>query len=70
MKNNVIPRNFHNITVKILVPTSKTAPGDIILVSKNDFGYIGYNRRTNRHFYLFASMLRNKEICQFVEVMA
>lgn len=69
MKNNVIPQKFYNIAVKMLINTSESIPGDIIQVSKNDFGYLGYNKRTNRHFYIFVSMLRNKNICELLEVI-
>lgn len=69
MKNNVIPRKFYNIAVKMLINTSESIQGDIIQVSKNDFGYIGYNKRTNKHFYIFPSMLRNTECCTFLEVI-
>lgn len=68
MKNNVIPRNFYNIKVKMLIPTSESQPGDIVNIGKNDFGYIGYNIRTNKHFYIFATMMRNAAICEFLEV--
>lgn len=69
MKNNRIPRKFYNINVKMLIKTSESKPGDILQVSKNDFGYIGYNKRTNRHFYIFPAMLRNSQICEFLEVI-
>ena len=68
MKSNVIPRKFYNIKVKMLIDTSESKTGDIINIGKNDFGYIGHNKRTNRHFYIFAAMLRNSEICEFLEV--
>lgn len=42
---------------------------DIIRVYKNDMGYCGYNPRTNRHFYIFVSMLRNAEIFKLQEVL-
>ena len=69
MKNNVIPRKFYSITVKMLIDTSETKTNDIIHISKNDFGYLGYNKRTNRHFYVFASMLRNINCCELLEVI-
>lgn len=68
MNNNRIPRHFYGITGEMLIQTSETAPGDIIKVSKNDCGYLGYNPRTNRHFYIFVSMLRNAEIFKIMEV--
>ena len=34
-----------------------------------DMGYCGYNPRTNRHFYIFVSMLRNAEIFKLQEVL-
>ena len=59
---NRIPRQFYRITGETLVNTSEAMPGDVIHISKNNYGYCGYNPRTNRHFYVFASMLRNAEI--------
>ena len=69
MKNNVIPRKFYNISVKMIIDTSETKKNDVIQVSKNDFGYLAYNKRTNKNFYVFASMLRNSELCEFLEVI-
>lgn len=66
---NRIPRKFYNITLEMLIDTSETQKNDVILVSKNDFGYLAYNKRTNRHFYTFVSMLRNANICKILEVV-
>ena len=66
--NNRIPRKFYSITGETLISTSESKPGDIIHITKNDFGYLGYNPRTNRHFYMFASMIRNAEIFKITEV--
>jgi len=68
--NNRIPRKFYSITGEMLIPTSESKPGDIIHIYKNDFGYCGYNPRTNRHFYIFVSMIRNAEIFRITEVIA
>lgn len=67
MKNR-IPRKFYSITGKMLIDTSESKPGDEIHITKNDFGYLGYNRRTNRHFYMFASMIRNADIFRITEI--
>ena len=69
MKNNVIPRNFYNITGEMLIHTSESEPGDIVHISKNDYGYLGYNKRTNRHFYVFISMLRNANIFKIISII-
>lgn len=67
--NNRIPRKFYSITGEMLINTSESMPGDVIHITKNDYGYLGYNKRTNRHFYLFASMIRNAEIIRITEIM-
>lgn len=69
MASNRIPRHFTRITGEMLIETTETRPGDIIRVYKNDMGYCGYNPRTNRHFYIFVSMLRNAEIFKLQEVL-
>lgn len=69
MASNRIPRQFTRITGEILIETTETRPGDIIWVYKNDMGYCGYNPRTNRHFYISVSMLRNAEIFKLQEVL-
>lgn len=69
MASNRIPRHFTRITGEMLIETTETRPGDIIQVYKNDMGYCGYNPRTNRHFYIFVSMLRNAEIFKLQEVL-
>lgn len=66
--NNRIPRLFSRITGKMLIETSETRPGDIIRVYKNNMGYLAYNPRTNRHFYVFVSMLRDSEIFKVNEI--
>lgn len=67
MKNR-IPRKFDRITGETLINTSESMPGDIIHITKNDYGYLGYNARTGRHFYMFASMIRNAEIFRINEI--
>lgn len=67
--NNRIPRQFSRITGIILVITSETRPGDIIRIYKNDTGYLAYNPRTNRHFYVSVSMLRDSEIFKLKEIL-
>lgn len=67
MKNR-IPRKFDRITGETLINTSESMPGDIIHITKNDYGYLGYNTRTGRHFYMFASMIRNAEIFRINEI--
>ena len=52
----------------MLISTTCNAPGDTIHITKNDYGYLGYNPRTNKHFYMFASMLRNAELFRIIEI--
>lgn len=65
---NRIPRKFCRITGEMLINTSESMPGDVIHVTKNDYGYLGYNPRTNRHFYVFVSMIRNAELFRITEI--
>lgn len=69
MKKNVIPRKFNRITCKMLVATSGLKPGDIFHVYKNDFGYLALNTSTGKYCYCFPSMLRDSNVCQFLEVI-
>lgn len=66
--SNRIPRLFSRIMGEMLIETSETRPGDIIRVYKNDMGYLAYNPRTNRHFYIPVSMLRDSEIFKVNEI--
>lgn len=66
--NNRIPRLFSQIIGEMLIETSETRPGDIIRVYKNNIGYLAYNPRTNHHFYVFVSMLRDSEIFKVNEI--
>lgn len=66
--NNRIPRLFSQIVGEMLIETSETRPGDIIRVYKNKSGYLAYNPRTNRFFYVFVSMLRDSEIFKVNEI--
>nr|DAT64879.1 MAG TPA: hypothetical protein [Caudoviricetes sp.] len=67
--NNRIPRLFSRITGEMLIETTETHRGDIIRVYKNNMGYLAYNPRTNRHFYVFVSMLRDSEIFKLKEIL-
>lgn len=67
--NNRIPRHFARITGEMLIETTETHSGDIIRVYKNNMGYLAYNPRTNRHFYVFVSMLRNSEMFKVNEIL-
>lgn len=68
--NNRIPRKFNSIKGKILIKTNMDQPGDILHIYKNDCGtgYLAYNTRTNKHAYIFPSMLRNAEIFEIMEI--
>lgn len=67
--NNRIPRHFARITGEMLIETSETRPGDIIRIYKNDMGYLAYNPRNNRHFYVSVSMLRDSKIFKLKEIL-
>lgn len=67
--SNRIPREFHSITGEMLISTSHTNAGDVLRITKNDHGYSAYNRRTNQHFYMFASMIRNADIFKITEII-
>lgn len=70
MANNRIPRKFNSIKGKMLIETNMNQTGDILHIYKNDCGtgYLAYNTRTNKYAYVFASMLRNAEIFELLEV--
>lgn len=68
MKKNVIPRKFSRIICKMLVETSESKIGDIFHIYRNDFGYLAFNTNTGKYCYCFPSMLRNSDVCQFLEV--
>ena len=68
MKKTVIPRKFNGIICKMLVSTSESKIGDIFHIYKNDFGYLAFNTNTGKYFYCFPSMLRDVNICKFLEV--
>ena len=69
-KKNRIPRHFFGIHAKILVHTSQSEPGDVIHITKNAFGYLVYNTRSNRHYYTTLSLLRDGERVEILEVIA
>ena len=67
-KNNVIPRKFHRITCKMLIETSENKPGDVLHVYRNDFGLCALNTATGKYFYMFPAILRDPQMCEFLEV--
>ena len=67
-KSNRIPRKFNRIVMKSLIDTSAGKAGDIYHIYKNDNGYCGLNTRTGKYYYMFVSMLRNKDISEILEI--
>ena len=67
-KNNVIPRKFHRITCKMLTGTSENKPGDVLHVYRNDSGLCALNTATGKYFYMFPAILRDTQLCEFLEV--
>ena len=67
-KNNVIPRKFYRIVCKMLTETSENKPGDIFHVYSNDFGLCALNTATGKYFYISPSILRDPQMCEFLEV--
>lgn len=65
---NRIPRKFNRIIVEMLIDTSCDKAGDILHIYKNDFGYLTLNKRTGNYAYIFASYLRNNDICKIIQI--
>ena len=68
-KKNVIPRKFIRITCKMLTETSANKPGDVFHVFRNDSGLCALNTATGKYFYMFPSILRDPNLCEFLEVI-
>lgn len=67
--NNKIPRKFSQIVGKMLINTNVDKINDILHITKNDYGYLALNIRTQKYAYFFISMLRNKEIFELIEII-
>ena len=65
---NRIPRAFNRIVGKVLIDTSCDKSGDTLHVFKNDIGYLALNKRTGRYAYAFASLLRDANVFELVEI--
>lgn len=70
LKKNRIPRKFNRIIVEMLIDTSCNKVGDILHIYKNDCGsnYLALNKRTGNYAYMFASMLRNNDLCKIIQI--
>ena len=68
-KNNVIPRKFNRITCTMLIGTSENKPGDVLHVYRNDSGLCALNMATGKYFYMPTSILRDSNLCEFLEVV-
>jgi hypothetical protein len=64
-----IPRKFNRITGKMLINTSMDKIGDILHITKNDYGYLSLNTKTQKYAYCFVGMIRNKEIFELMEIV-
>ena len=67
-KKNVIPRKFIRITCKMLTETSENKTGDVLRVYRNNFGLCALNTATGKYFYISPSILRDSNLCDFLEV--
>lgn len=68
-KNNAIPRKFNRITCKMLIETSESKPGDMFHVYHNDSVLCALNTATGKYCYMFPSLLRDSNLCEFLEVI-
>ena len=68
-KKNVIPRKFIRITCKMLTGTNANKPGDVLHVYRNDSGLCALNTATGKYFYISPSILRDSNLCDFLEVI-
>jgi hypothetical protein len=68
--NNKIPRKFNKIVGKMMIDTNMDKAGDIIHVYKNNVstGYLALNIRTQKHAYIFVSMLRNGHVFEITAI--
>ena len=66
---NHFPRNFCYIRGTIQINTAETIPGDVLHITRNNSGLLGYNPRTNRYFYVDWSILRNPEDFTVSEIL-
>ena len=67
-KNNVIPRKFYRITCKMLTETNANKLGDVFHVYRNGSGLCALNVATGKYFYISPSILRDPQMCEFLEV--
>ena len=68
-KKNVIPRKFIRITCKMLIETSENKTGDVLHVYRNNSGLCALNTATGKYFYMFPAILRDSNLCDFLEVI-
>ena len=67
-KKNVIPRKSYRITCKMLIETNANKPGDVLHVYRNNSGLCAMNTATGKYFYISPSILRDPQVCEFLEV--
>ena len=67
--SNKIPRKFNMIKGEMLINTSMNKIGDIVHISKNEYGYVSHNTNTNKNAQCFLSMLRNANVIKILEII-
>lgn len=67
--NNRIPRKFYGIHGEMLINTSHASAGDVLHITKNNYGYLALNTRTGIYAYMFPSMIRNADIFKITEIV-
>lgn len=68
--NNIIPRNFKKLIVKMNIKTNTNDIGDILHISKNEYNdYIATNIKTGEKASVFINMLRTPEITTILETI-
>ena len=68
-EKNKIPKNFNRIVGEFKKLTNITAPGDILHIFKNCYGYLVLNTNTQEYCYISLSVLRAAKMLKIIDIV-
>lgn len=66
---NKIPRKFYHMEGRMLVDNPPLRRGDMLVIVKNDFGYLAYDETQHTYYYIKSSLIRDENVFQVQEVV-
>ena len=64
-----IPKDSYTVTGILLKNSLPLRRGDLLHITRGDFGYLAYDVTQNRYYYIESSLIHNENVFQAQEVV-